>query len=143
MALVMVFAMTPSMTVFAEDGDPEAVDPGTLEWQDVAVPMKPSDIPDYTHRQYYVNQQLLYNHYYAIKRAEIEPDPEKYGDYTEEDIDRESALYALDILGYIEKSTIGIRPDDPGHDRDDLIQIGDGRWERGEYNREPLIRQLR
>ena len=113
MALVMVFAMTPSMTVFAEDGDPEAVDPETLEWQDVAVPMKPSDIPDYTHRQYYVNQQLLYNHYYAIKRAEIEADPEKYGDYTEEDIDRESALYALDILAYIEKSTIGIRPDDP------------------------------
>ena len=31
MALVMVFAMTPSMTVFAEDGDPEAVDPITRE----------------------------------------------------------------------------------------------------------------
>ena len=112
-AVMMVVTLTPSVA-FAEGGDgPDAVDPETLEWQDVAVPMKPSDIPDYEHGQYYVNQQLLYNHYYAIKRAEIEADPEKYADYTEEDIDRESALYALDILDYIEKSTIGIRPDDP------------------------------
>lgn len=84
-----------------------------LPWVEAPMPMNMNEVAGYAHGQYYINTQLVFDHFFDEAYAEISADPETYGWETDWDLGVMCDRYASGQISKLALPTYHYLPGEP------------------------------